>query len=153
MVTSLSWLRRTLAWSNSPQAWQERASFLAAAAGAALLWHFSEQFSAAWLTALWAVLVLATAALLRRGWLQLFGPVLFYELVRVARRRRYFLLRGLYAVVLAGVFLWLYLLWTVSPGVGNTLSPREMAALAEAFFTAFILAHFPASPPLVPPPT
>lgn len=144
-----SWLPRW-SWSNSPQAWLERFSTVAALGGAWLLWSARDRASAPLLTALWAGLLLSSAVLLRRGWLKLFGPVLFYELVRVARRRRYFLLRGLYAFALAGVFLWLYLIWVFDRGGSEQLSAREMAVMSEAFFSGFMLVQFLVVTLLVP---
>src|SRR5207302_861381 len=76
-------------------------------------------------------------------WLRLFGPVLFYDLVRNARRTRTFVTRCGYLLLL------LLILWSV---VGShveshhypngmqqgTADPKEMAALAEAFFVTFM---------------
>src|SRR5947209_6000928 len=55
-----------------------------------------------------AGLILAVAVLARRGWVRLFGPVLFYEGLRAARRARFFLLRWLYAVGLFLLLLWVH---------------------------------------------
>src|SRR5262245_56577537 len=96
-----SWLasaRRNLTWSNSRQSWHERLGVLALLGGAALLWNYGSRLWFAQRVGLWGALLVAVALLLRRGWLRLFGPVLFYDLVRIARRRRYFLLRGLYGI-------------------------------------------------------
>jgi len=46
---------------------------------------------------------------LRRGWLKLFGPVLFYDLVRTARRHQLLRARILYALLLLTVLLTLWL--------------------------------------------
>lgn len=62
----------------------------------------------------------------------LLGPIFSFDLVTSARRRRYYLLRALYAFVLAA------LIWTIfsDHGAGTQVSIHEAAALAESFFTA-----------------
>src|SRR5438874_8920626 len=92
-----SWLRTHLAWSNSRQAWRERGSALVLLAGAAVLWYFRARLPLSRQVLLGGFLLLALAVLLRRGWVRLFGPVLFYDLVRLGRRGRLYLFRGLYA--------------------------------------------------------
>src|SRR6516165_4368090 len=98
------WLERHLSWSNSRQSWIERFCGLALL-GAHL--RLSQQ------VVLWGLLVVAAAALLRRGWLKLLGPVFFYDLIRTARRGRYVLLRCGYAGLLAFVLFWMawLMLW------------------------------------------
>src|SRR5262245_45282989 len=76
-------------------------------AAAALAW-FRGQMSAPRQVALWALLLLAAGVLLRRGWLRLFGPVLLYDLIRMGRRNRFFLLRVLYAIALLFMLSWSY---------------------------------------------
>src|SRR5438046_2690039 len=80
------------------------------------------------------------------SWLKLFGPVLFYDMIRAARRGRYFLLRFLYALLL------LYILFSVSCGTlgqGGTSTlhsvqfkrPRDASAVTYLFiFTYLVLA-------------
>src|SRR5438874_2023932 len=94
----LSRLRQTVAWSNSRQSWQERLGLLAWLA-AAVAWYRWFAGGGKVLGPLHlataAGLVLALAVLARRGWVRLFGPVLFYEVIRSARRARYILIRWL----------------------------------------------------------
>src|SRR5262249_39461241 len=47
--------------------------------------------------ALWVVLLILSALALRGVWRNMFGPVLFYDVIRTARRGRYMLLRFCYA--------------------------------------------------------
>lgn len=145
-----TWVRRNLTLSNSPRAWHARLGLLALAGAVVFLWYRGERLSEPLQVALWSVLALAAAVLSRRGWFTLFGPVLFHELVRIARRRRYFLVRGLYAFTLALIFLWVWFLWSISPEASRELSPREMAAMAETFFTTFIVTQFAIVTLLVP---
>ena len=79
--TSLAWLRRTLAWSNSREAWEERFAFVGLAIAAAGLVWFGGTLPGLVQVVLWGILLVLVALLLRRGWLHLFGPVLFYDLV------------------------------------------------------------------------
>src|SRR5437660_1047131 len=92
-------------WSNSRQSWEERLSALALIAGAVGLGIWGRGLPALQQTIFWGMLVLAAAFLLRRGWLELFGPVLFYDMVLLARRGRYLLLRTAFASLLFGFLL------------------------------------------------
>ena len=60
-----------------------------------------------WIVIASVVLVAAFAA--ASPWLV--GPVFFYEILRAARRGRFFLLRGLYAFGLFLLLMWIWLLW------------------------------------------
>jgi ABC-type transport system involved in multi-copper enzyme maturation permease subunit len=71
----------------------------------------------------------------------LFGPILAYDLIRMARRGRYIWLRGLYALALLGVFLLLYFNHPLSAHA--EFAPAQMQAdFAEKFFHLFMLAQF-----------
>src|SRR5262249_11299519 len=60
-----------------------------------------------------------------RAPMALFGPVLFYDLVRTARRPRYFLLRTLYATGLLLLLCWVYTVWSAeSVRFGHVPSAR-----------------------------
>ena len=98
---SLGTLRRTFAWSNSRESWRERGGVACLLTGVFGVCWIRSRLSASQEVFLWASLGVAAAVLLRRGWLRLFGPMLFYDLLRIARRTRYFLLRGLYALALS----------------------------------------------------
>lgn len=107
--SGISWFRKSIAWSNSGPSWQERlvlALFLAIAAGLGFL--------SAWMNfwpALlgWGIYIAAVAVCSRQGWLKLFGPVLFYDMIRTARRSRFVIMRLLYAGLLLFVLCYLYL--------------------------------------------
>jgi ABC-type transport system involved in multi-copper enzyme maturation permease subunit len=88
--------------------------------------------------ALWSLLLVAVAALLRRGWVQLFGPVLFYELLRIGRRGRYVIVRCLYALALLVFLLLVYSVWADTVRiVHGAMAPRDMANFAASFFYVF----------------
>jgi ABC-type transport system involved in multi-copper enzyme maturation permease subunit len=130
-----TWLRRRLAWSNSRQSWEERLGLLLVLVGGIVLWWGGRFLASGVQVASWGVLLVAAAVLARRGWLKLFGPVLFYDMIRAARRGRYILFRTIYAVFL---LLFLLSVWG-NLSVYRVHSHREAAYMAEEFFTSFML--------------
>ncbi|HEV3117982.1 MAG TPA: ABC transporter permease subunit, partial [Gemmataceae bacterium] len=108
-------------------------------AGAGCLYWFGKGSGGAGLLVAWALWLAASVVLLRRGWLRLFGPVLFYDLVSLARRGRYVLLRVEYAFAL---------LFTLYNVYGNyeyalrAINTNAMAEFAQAFFFTFVCIQF-----------
>src|SRR5262245_53252595 len=100
LQASWSWLRRNLAWSNSRQSWEERLGALILLGGVFSLWWFADRLDPIQLVFFIVLLLGVAALLLRRGWLQLFGPVLFYDMVRTARRSRFVWVRFAYGCLL-----------------------------------------------------
>jgi ABC-type transport system involved in multi-copper enzyme maturation permease subunit len=141
LATAADWFKRNLAWSNSRESWIERVWFVAILACAVVVGWMRARLSMSQEVVLWALLLVALAVLLRRGWLRLFGPMLFYDLVRVARRIRYFVFRCLYVLLLALLLGWVYLLWYLDTDTGH-LRPNEMARFAETFFYTFMSVQF-----------
>src|SRR5258708_17430547 len=105
MTPVAHWLLRTLRWSNSRQSYLERGVALALLAGAGFLVWYRDRLTTTTQVVLWAALLLSAAVFLRRGWIKLFGPVLFYDMIRAARRGRYFVMRFLYAGIIFFVLL------------------------------------------------
>jgi ABC-type transport system involved in multi-copper enzyme maturation permease subunit len=146
------WLARTL-----PGLYRSRRLFLLleltavlvlVGEAAALLW-WRRQFPAAALILLW-VQWLALALVLRsQGLFTVTGPVLFYDLVRYARRSRYVLVRCLYAGILTILLGWVYLFFWLGTDDG-TIPARQMAAFAEGFFYMFMAVQFAAVVLLTP---
>jgi ABC-type transport system involved in multi-copper enzyme maturation permease subunit len=134
-----AWFRHRLSWSNSRQAWQERLTFIGLLTTAAVLAWFGRGLALSRQVLLWTLWLLAVLALLRRGLLKLFGPVLFYDLVRTSRRGRYFLMRIAYASLL--LLLLLYVYW-VSSLTRPALLISEVAALAQGFFSTYLYTQF-----------
>jgi ABC-type transport system involved in multi-copper enzyme maturation permease subunit len=99
-----------------------------------------------------AGLVLALAVLARRGWLKLFGPVLFYEGLRASRRGRFFLLRWLYAIGLLLLLLWVHSIWRLEQQYSRAPEQpyKQQAKLAQEFFFAFAVVQFTAVVLLTP---
>src|SRR5262249_58153860 len=96
--SSFAWLGRQLRWSNSRQSWEERLGALVLLAGGFLVWWYASKLDAPQQLVLAASVVALAAILLRRGWLKLFGPVLFYDMVRAARRNRYLFLPTVFSL-------------------------------------------------------
>jgi ABC-type transport system involved in multi-copper enzyme maturation permease subunit len=143
LVTSgAAWLRRVLPWSNSPQAWQERLGFLVAVFAVVVGGVFVAQLDAKWQTLYWAFALTVVAVLLRRGWLKLFGPVLFYDLICLARRRRYFLVRSAYALFLLFIVCWMWFVWSVQREFVAATGAGETAGFANNIFEAFVTVQF-----------
>jgi ABC-type Na+ efflux pump permease subunit len=129
-------------------AWSEWGSVAAVACGgASLAWYGNRLTSLQWALTIGLLLLILVVGL-RRGWIMLFGPVLFYDLVRTARRSRSFLLRGLYAAALLGVLFFSYsewFGWTHALDIffgENYLPPSAGAHFAEEFFTNFLIVQF-----------
>jgi ABC-type transport system involved in multi-copper enzyme maturation permease subunit len=143
-------MRRILGWCL---ALDERLADLVLFAGAlllfvVLLWGIRQDPATAggsvwlvWLGLLAVVWLVALAIFHQRGRLRLVGPLLYYDLIRAARRLRYLLFRFIYAVLLAVILGWLYLIWYLDSAHGS-LSPRDMARFAEYFFYTFIAVQF-----------
>ncbi|MBI3409858.1 MAG: ABC transporter permease subunit [Planctomycetes bacterium] len=134
LQSCMTWFRRIFGWSTSRQSWQERLSFLALAAAAFGAWWFADRLTIFQQVLVWGLIVVAALVLLRRGWLTLFGPVLFYDMIRAGRRGRYFLLRCLYAGLL------LFILLTTWLGLGNSRDEIQKATrFASNYFETFIV--------------
>lgn len=85
-------------------------------------------------------IVVAIAVLTRTGWLKIFGPVLFYEIIRASRRGRYFWVRALYAMGLFLLFLWIYTLWSYDHR--RTMKAQDQTQLGEVFFYTYAIVQF-----------
>ncbi len=132
---SASWFKQTFSWSNSSESWVERGVGLAVVLGAAGLWLLGGRLNVWQNVALWTLLLIVGAVLMRRGWLKLFGPVLFYDMLTTARRGRYSLIRCVYAGVLLLVLFWA---WSLTMPFARTGSDRDEAArIAMTFFNLF----------------
>jgi ABC-type transport system involved in multi-copper enzyme maturation permease subunit len=134
-------MRHNLTWSNSRQAWQERLSGVALLAVSVFVYAVVDWFPLVWQVLVWCGIALAWAILLRRGWMKLFGPVLFYDLVRTARRSRYVLLRLVYALIL---FCSLFAVWLsyYESAPSNNIPANEMTKLAGTFFFVLLSVQF-----------
>ena len=141
-MSPLARLQRLLPWSNTPRAWVEHLSLVGVLAAVAVLIAYAGDLELWQLVLAWAVLLLVAAVLFRRGWLKLFGPILWYDLVRTGRRARTYLIRGAYLLILLAVLWMLYLdAW---PQVGYRGAPlnSQIARFAENFLYTFLVTQY-----------
>src|SRR5262249_4950971 len=134
MASILTVCRRHLPWPNSRRAWEELAATLGLLTAAVALWWLGGALLPVAQVLLWSVLVVVAAVLLRRGWLKLFGPVLFYDMVRSARLGRYPLMRLVYAGLLFVQLVWIYNVMMWQPHRQQYLDPLEAARIAQTEF-------------------
>jgi ABC-type transport system involved in multi-copper enzyme maturation permease subunit len=144
---SVAWVKQRLGWSNSAESWIERAVGAAIVLSAVALWYAGSRLNLWQNVFLWAFLGITGAMLLRRGWLKLFGPVLFYDMLCTARRSRFFVVRCLYSMLLLLV---LFSVWS-SVAPFNRNSPRDEAAqIAMHYFEWFTVVQLVAVVVLTP---
>jgi ABC-type transport system involved in multi-copper enzyme maturation permease subunit len=133
------------------QFWIELLFGLALLAGAVAFWWYRGRLTFLQQVAVWSLFLLALAVLSRKGWVKLFGPVLFYDAIRNGRRSRNILLRCLYAAALLCVLYWTYTAFVDSltgPRWGPRVRARSVvrqsdaARLAESFFSSFMRVQF-----------
>lgn len=125
--------------------WHEALALGLVVVGVGLLGVFV-RFLPGWLSwSLIGILSLGLVLALRRLWRPLFGPVLFYDLIRSTRRGRYAALRCLYAAALLLILFLFYAKW--SNGLWevwliSTVHPTDASRFAAEFFYAFITVQF-----------
>jgi ABC-type transport system involved in multi-copper enzyme maturation permease subunit len=132
------------------QLWINFGLGLAGLAGAVVYWWYGSLLTSLQQLAVWGILLLALAVSARKGWIKLFGPVLFYDAVRNGRRSRYIALRCVYAIIILCVLYWTYTSFVrprpilVGPGIRYRPNVRQAdaAALAESFFYIFMRVQF-----------
>jgi ABC-type transport system involved in multi-copper enzyme maturation permease subunit len=149
MSSVVAWFRRRLAWSSSRQSWHERLAVAVLLLLAVLLLVLARNWSLSQQIVCWGCLLFALAVVARRGWLRLFGPVLFYDLVRTARRTRFVIVRTLYALMLAIILGWSF--FVLSLEHSGIVSLSQMAEFATGFFFTFMIIQFTAVVLLTPP--
>jgi ABC-type transport system involved in multi-copper enzyme maturation permease subunit len=141
----VTWLRLTLRWSNSVHTWQERLGDLALLTGilgacviGMLAWYDVIDLPVWMILLVMAVMLAPAAALNRVGWLKLFGPVLYYDMIRQARRSRFIFLRIFYALLL--VFL---LACVALPHLHRFRADAHQAStIAQTYFDVFMVTQF-----------
>jgi ABC-type transport system involved in multi-copper enzyme maturation permease subunit len=138
------WLRAELSPSAFRRSWRPRLGLSLLLAAAVALVGWGDALAAWQQVALWGALLAALAVLARRGWLTLFGPVLFYDLVRSARQSRTFLLRGIYALALLVVLSLVHASYVTRGGGLDSMfgevhvSIQELADFGANFFLTFL---------------
>jgi ABC-type transport system involved in multi-copper enzyme maturation permease subunit len=142
------WLRRELAPSAFRRSWRSRLSLAALLAAAVVLVWQGGRLAAWQQAALWGALLVAAAVLARHSRPRLFGPVLFYDLIRTARRSRTYLLRSAYAFALLAALSMLYATFFGHDDAFAVLfgesraGTQEVAEFGSKFFITFIGLQF-----------
>jgi ABC-type transport system involved in multi-copper enzyme maturation permease subunit len=134
VAISVTWLRQNFSWSNSARSWIERFIIVAVLLGFLVL-GLASCILPLWLFCTLAGLFIATTAVLvRSGWLKLFGPVLFYDMLTTARRGRYSIIRCLYSLVLLLVLFWV---WATVATFSGQSAREEAGRIGMSFFSSF----------------
>lgn len=134
------WLERKVPWATNREMWEDiAATVLLLGAAAGFLW-LGMRLPLAGRLALWAMLLVGCAYVLRSGKIKLFGPVLFYDMLQVGRRSRYIFFRTLYTIFLGLVLAWVWWLWYLSYAWdGKGVPALRMAEFTESFFFTFMV--------------
>ncbi len=134
-----TWLRQTFSLANSRRAWLDRISLAGLALCCVALALLRTRLSPSTLAALVIGLAILTALLLRQGWMRLFGPILFYDLVTTARRTRFFIIRYLCLLTLVGLLFFVNLIVGMSGGGGKDSGPADAQRTTQMYFVAFVI--------------
>lgn len=138
-----TWTRQHLVFSNSRQAWEDRAALLVLILGGGALLFFASGLPLSRQVLLWGFLLAVLAVLMRRGWLKVFGPVLIYDVIRSSRRTRYFFMRFLYTCGLGLLICYFYyVFWLRIESMEGKPTIKEQALFAEIFFYTFMWVQF-----------
>jgi ABC-type transport system involved in multi-copper enzyme maturation permease subunit len=97
-------------------------------------------FAASWLPPLAQVVLWGTLLAVLLAVSRPFGPVLFYDLVRSARRTRFTVIRTLYASLMAFILGWIFMIITFK--YDGKVPSREMTEIATWIFNALIAIQF-----------
>ena len=111
----------------------------AAVAVAAVITYFADP---PWwqILLIWGICLLPALAVSRMGWLKVFGPVLYYDMIRQARRSRFAFLRFFYVLVL--VVLFFFVLVNVTDFRLGGADTNQAPVIAENYFNTFMIAQF-----------
>ncbi|CAN5317366.1 hypothetical protein BH11PLA2_BH11PLA2_00260 [soil metagenome] len=136
---TIGWFGRTFGWRGNRSQWLSLLGVLVWLAGLVYIGYKSQVWSIgqSLLAASAWVFVLGLAA--RDAVRDLFGPVFFYDLLRVSRNRTTFVLRTLYVIGIGLLLALLYFDWLLDNGQRDNRTKGEMA-LAGAVVTALVAA-------------
>src|SRR5262245_42482961 len=133
-----SWFLRRFPWAEDPRAWWRRIAELVLFVAALLLLIFVRDVGTITRFALW-ILAIGTGLFAAEGWLGTFGPVLFYDMLRSARRGRFVWLRAIYG----GLLLFLLFVSFLGSRYHVDMSAAQAESqLARNFFETFSIVQF-----------
>lgn len=144
----VGWAGRTFGLTNTRAAWLTRLGAAGWLAGFWFVLYRTPRLTtgesilavAAW------VLVLAVAA--RGAVRDMFGPVFFYEVVRLARRPLTYRLRFAYVAVVAGILVLMYVSWLEHIGYFRAdrrvdlIQTQALSGFANQFFEVFVVVQY-----------
>ena len=140
-----AWPRRMAAIYSQNHAVQLAVGLVAGAAlgveAVALVWWHSA-LSVPAQVVLWFQFIATAAALRWARLFPLFGPVLVYDLVRTARRTRYFYARILYASILGVMLFWGFFMEYMEAERHGGLRNNDLARFSSGFFYVFMFVQF-----------
>jgi ABC-type transport system involved in multi-copper enzyme maturation permease subunit len=125
-------------WSNSAQAWHERAGWLLLLTGAAACYALGNRIGLPMLVLFVALWLAAIVFLWRQDWIRLLGPLFVFDLFQATRRSRYFLLR-MYVYFVLLLLVCAVVSW--SSRMPLAYRADRGARIAENLFYLFLLAH------------
>jgi len=144
----VGWFGRTFGWSSARGEWPARLGAVGWLAGLAVIVSRSNRLTtgeAVLAVTAWA-LVLAVAA--RQAVRDMFGPVFFYEVVRLARRPLTYRLRFLYVAAVAGILVLMYVSWLEHVGYFrpdrrvDLIQTQALSRFANEFFEVFVVVQY-----------
>ncbi len=136
MTTHVSWLGRTFGWSGNRSQWLTLMATLLWLGGFAAIVYLSQDWSIGTSVAAFVVWLGVFAVVARESLRDLFGPVFFYDLLRVSRNRFTFGLRGGYVICLGAFLLLMYFDWILTLSNSNSTIVAQMFALAGTIAVA-----------------
>ncbi|QEL14722.1 ABC transporter permease subunit [Limnoglobus roseus] len=143
----IGFLGRTFGWSGSRQEWLAVAGVGAWLAMGVAISRYTPRLTVGEAILAYTVWVLLIGVAARDAVRNLFGPVFFYDIVRVGRQRLTFILRLLYAGVVGSTLLMMYFGWldskvnyfrVANPVVGT----NELSRFGAEFFETFVTIQF-----------
>lgn len=141
-----TYLARTFGWSGSRQEWLAAAGVVAWLAAGVAIARYGQRLTIGETVLLYGVWLLSLAVAARDAVRNLFGPVFFYDIVRVGRQRLTFGLRLLYAGLVGAVLLMMYSSWlTYTAYTAHTpggLGTNELSRFGTEFFQTFAVIQF-----------
>jgi ABC-type transport system involved in multi-copper enzyme maturation permease subunit len=144
VASVVTWFQRSVPWSNTGRAWLERVAFVGVIAATAALIVYGGRLPVWSYVLAWGALLVLFGFLLRQGWIFLFGPVLFYDLVRNARRTRNYIIRLLIVGLLFFILCMLYWSWFVGPDIPryDAANTTHVSEFTMTFFKVFVSIQF-----------
>ncbi len=89
----------------------------------------------------WGLILTIVALGARQGWFKLVGPVLFYDMIRSARRVRFVAIRTLYALFVSFILCWMFVILCLEQRAWEQ-PYQQMASFATNFLYAFLMIQY-----------